>query len=136
MKQLDHVGIAVKDIEAAQKLYSKMLQIEPFHREIIEKMHLDVLFYQVGQSKIELLCPTSEKSTIAKFIDKKGEGIHHMAYLVEDIYAEVERMKAAGFRPLSEEPYIGALNKLVIFFHPKDTGGTLVELCQKLKNDE
>lgn len=131
MKQIDHIGIAVSNLEEGVQLYNAILGIEPFHQEVIEKENVQATFYQIGPTKIELLVPASPDSTIAKFLAKRGPGIHHVAFLVDDIVAEMERMKADGFKPLSEHPYQGALGKLVCFFHPKSTGGTLIELCQK-----
>lgn len=129
---LDHIGIAVKDIEQAKIIYEKILQSSAYHEEILENQKVRVAFFKTGQdSKIELLEGIGEDSPISKFIMKKGEGIHHMAFLVPDIYKEIERMKKEGFEPLQEAPKIGAANKLVFFFHPKTTGGSLVELCQK-----
>lgn len=130
----DHVGIAVKDLEQATEMYVKMLGKEPFKQEVLENQKVAVSFFESGgNAKIELLQGIDESSPISKFVAKKGEGIHHMAFLVEDIYAEIARMKHEGFEPLQEEPRLGADNKLVFFFHPKSTGGTLIELCMKQK---
>ncbi|MEZ5006810.1 MAG: methylmalonyl-CoA epimerase [Chitinophagales bacterium] len=134
MKNIDHIGIAVKDLEASESLFKTFFGVEPFHREVVESQHLKVSFFKLGNTKVELLYPISESSTIHKFLEKKGEGIHHTAILVEDIYSEIERLKEEGFKPLSEKPMMGALNKLVIFFHPKTTNGVLIELCQKMDN--
>jgi|SRR5690554_200277 len=131
MKQIDHIGIAVNNIEEGLRLYNTILGIEPFHQEVIKKDKVHATFYQIGPTKIELLVPATPDSTIAKFLKRRGPGIHHIAFLVDDIVAEMERMKADGFKPLSDRPYLGALGKLVCFFHPKSTGGTLIELCQK-----
>jgi methylmalonyl-CoA/ethylmalonyl-CoA epimerase len=131
MKQIDHVGIAVNNTEEAVRLYNHFLSQEPFHREEIISQKLIATFYAIGSTKIELLEPTSPDSAIAKFLEKKGSGIHHVAFEVEDIRAEMTRLKRDGFQPLTTEPYHGALGKLVCFFHPKNTGGTLIELCQK-----
>ncbi|MFN8237192.1 MAG: methylmalonyl-CoA epimerase [Chitinophagales bacterium] len=133
MKKIDHVGIAVRNVEQSNVLFSKLFNKEPFHHEFLETQQLNVSFFALGDTKVELLEPISEKSTVHKFLQTKGEGIHHVAFEVEDIYAEMERLKGEGFQPLSEQPYIGALNKLVCFFHPKTTNGVLVELCQKQK---
>ncbi|MCO5231286.1 MAG: methylmalonyl-CoA epimerase [Chitinophagales bacterium] len=132
IKQIDHIGVAVNNTEEGIQLFNAILDIEPFHKEIIESQKLVATFYELGNTKIELLEPTSSDSTIAKFLSSKGPGIHHVAFLVDDINVEMTRMKSEGFRPLSEAPYIGALGKLVCFFHPKTTGGTLIELCQKV----
>jgi methylmalonyl-CoA/ethylmalonyl-CoA epimerase len=131
MKNIDHVGIAVKDLEASNKLFSSLFNQEPFHIEEIESQKLMASFFKFNNTKVELLYPTSEGSTIAKFISKKGEGVHHIAFEVDDIISEIERLKSEGFQPLSDKPYIGALNKLVCFLHPRDTNGVLIELCQK-----
>ncbi|MFN8239093.1 MAG: methylmalonyl-CoA epimerase [Chitinophagales bacterium] len=133
MKKIDHIGIAVKDVEASNVLFSKLFNREPFHQETLETQHLQVSFFALEDTKVELIQPISEKSTVHKYLENKGEGIHHVAFEVEDIYAEMERLKSEGFQPLSEKPYVGALNKLVCFFHPKTTNGVLVELCQKQK---
>ena len=131
MKQIDHIGIAVKDLDASIAVYSALLNSPPFHIETVESQQLKVAFFGIGSTKVELLFPMNESAGVFKFIEKRGEGMHHVAFSVEDINAEVARMKSEGFRPLTEAPFIGALNKLVIFFHPKDTNGTLIELCQK-----
>lgn len=133
MKKIDHIGIAVKDTEQAVDLFSKLFNRKPFHQETLETQQLQVSFFELNDSKVELIQPISEKSTVHKFLENKGEGIHHVAFEVDDIYAEMERLKSEGFQPLTAEPYVGALNKLVCFFHPKTTNGVLVELCQKQK---
>ena len=131
---LDHIGIAVANLDQAKEMYEKILQTPAYHEETINSQGVRVAFFKTGDdSKIELLEGLTVESPISKYIERKGEGIHHVAYLVEDIKAEIERMKAAGFQPLQEEPKIGAGNKLVFFFHPKSTGGVLTELCQKIK---
>ena len=129
---LDHIGIAVKNLENAKKMYTSILQSSTYHEEYLESQKVMVAFFKTGvDSKIELLEGTDIDSPIYKFVEKKGEGIHHIAFLVEDIYAEIERMKNEGFDPLQEQPKQGAAHKLVFFFHPKSTGGSLIELCQK-----
>lgn len=133
MKKIDHIGIAVKNLEASNDLFSKLFNREPFCHETLETQQLNVSFFKLDDTKVELLEPISEKSTVHKFLQTKGEGIHHVAFEVDDIYAEMERLKSEGFQPLTEKPYVGALNKLVCFFHPKTTNGVLVELCQKIK---
>lgn len=130
MKQIDHIGVAVRDLEVSRDLFTSLLGVAPFHTETVESQQLMVSFFQRGTTKVELLCPLHESAGVAKFLEKRGEGIHHVAFSVEDIHTEIARMKNEGFRPLTEEPFVGALNKLVIFFHPKQTGGVLVELCQ------
>jgi methylmalonyl-CoA/ethylmalonyl-CoA epimerase len=131
--KLDHVGIAVKDLTVSNRIFEKLFKTGPFKQEEVASQNVKVSFFRAGESKVELLEPTAAESPIAKFIDKKGEGMHHLAFLVEDIYAEIQRMKQEGFQPLSEEPRVGANNKLVCFFHPKDTNGVLIEICQEIK---
>jgi len=133
MKKIDHIGIAVKDLEASNELFSKLFNRKPFHQEILETQDLEVSFFELNDSKVELVQPISEKSTVHKYLEKKGEGIHHVCFEVEDIHAEMERLKGEGFQPLTEKPYVGALNKLVCFFHPKTTNGVLIELCEKME---
>ena len=133
MKKIDHIGIAVKDLEASNELFSKLFNRKPFHKETLETQYLEVSFFELNDSKVELVQPISEKSTVHKYLEKKGEGIHHVCFEVEDIHAEMERLKGEGFQPLTEKPYVGALNKLVCFFHPKTTNGVLIELCEKME---
>ncbi|HEX8607032.1 MAG TPA: methylmalonyl-CoA epimerase [Pedobacter sp.] len=132
MKKVEHIGIAVKNIEQASALYESLLGVPCYKTELVSSEAVQTAFFQVGESKVELLSATNEHSVIAKFIDKKGEGIHHIAFQVEDIIKEMERLKAAGFTLLSEQPKAGADNKLVCFVHPKGTNGVLIELCQEL----
>lgn len=127
---LEHLGIAVSDLTAARKLYTKLLNVAPYKEEVVEDQGVTTLFFMAGESKIELLEATRLDSPIAKYIEKRGEGIHHVAFEVKDIHAEMERLRKEGFRLLNEEPTIGADNKLVCFVHPKSAGGVLVELCQ------
>ncbi len=134
MLKIEHLGIAVKNLEESNQLFSKLLGKAPYKMETVESEHVNTSFFEVGESKIELLGATSEESAIAKYIDKKGEGIHHIAFAVEDIASEVARLKSEGFQAISEQPKRGADNKLVFFFHPKSTNGVLIELCQDIKN--
>ncbi|MFK8057108.1 MAG: methylmalonyl-CoA epimerase [Saprospiraceae bacterium] len=127
---LEHLGIAVSDLTAARKLYTKLLNVAPYKEEVVEEQGVTTLFFMAGESKVELLEATRPDSPIAKYIEKRGEGIHHVAFEVKDIHAEMERLRKEGFRLLSEEPTVGADNKLVCFVHPKSAGGVLVELCQ------
>jgi len=127
---LEHLGIAVADLTAARKLYTKLLNVAPYKEEVVEEQGVTTLFFMAGESKVELLEATRPDSPIAKYIEKRGEGIHHVAFEVKDIHAEMERLRKEGFRLLSEEPTVGADNKLVCFVHPKSAGGVLVELCQ------
>ena len=131
MKKIEHIGIAVKDLDAANKIYKAVLGAEHFKTETVESEGVSTSFFKIGESKIELLAATNPDSPIAKFIEKRGEGIHHMAFYVDDINAEIERLKGEGFRLLNEHPKPGADNKLVAFMHPKDANGVLVELCQE-----
>lgn len=128
--KIEHIGIAVKDLAAANALYTTLLGTEPYKEEAVDSEHVLTSFFQTGESKVELLAATHETSAIAKFIDKKGEGIHHVAFRVEDIQAEMARLRAAGFQLLNEEPKRGADNMWVCFVHPKSANGVLVELCQ------
>lgn len=130
MKKIEHLGIAVKDLAAANNTYAALLGVEHYKTETVESEGVETSFFKVGESKIELLAATHEDSPIAKFIAKRGEGIHHIAFEVEDIRAEMTRLKAEGFVLLNEEPKKGADNKLVAFLHPKSSHGVLVELVQ------
>lgn len=132
MKKVDHIGIAVKDLDASLSLYEKLLNVSCDKVEEVESEGVVTAFFQTGETKIELLAATHEDSPIAKFLSKKSEGIHHIAFEVEDIYVELERLKNEGFTPLSDEPTKGADNKLICFFHPKDTNGVLIEICQSV----
>ncbi len=132
MYKIEHLGIAVKDLEISNSLFGKLLGSAPYKTEAVESENVNTSFFQIGESKIELLHATSADSAIAKFIEKKGEGIHHIAFAVNDIEKEVERLIGEGFQPISEKPKRGADNKLVFFFHPKTTNGVLIELCQEI----
>ncbi|OWK75250.1 methylmalonyl-CoA epimerase [Flavobacteriaceae bacterium JJC] len=129
--KIEHLGIAVKSLETSDRLFSRLLGKEFYKQEAVEREGVTTSFYEVGESKIELLEATNAESPISKFIDKKGEGIHHIAFGVENIAFEIERLKKEGFMFISEEPKEGADNKLVVFLHPKSTNGVLVELCQE-----
>jgi len=133
MLKIEHVGIAVKDIKRSNELFSKIFGISPYKQEVVESENVLTSFFMVGDNKIELLEASEYTGAIAKFIDKKGEGIHHIAFEVKDIYAEMKRLKEEGFKLLSEQPKKGADNKLICFVHPKDTNGVLIELCQEIK---
>lgn len=130
---IDHIGVAVKDLEAAVTTYEKLLNKTSDKREVVESEMVETAFFQTGESKVELLGATSPDSVIAKYVDKKGEGLHHVAFEVDDIYAELNRLRQEGFTVLNEQPKNGADNKLVAFIHPKDNNGVLVELCQSKK---
>jgi methylmalonyl-CoA/ethylmalonyl-CoA epimerase len=132
VEKVEHIGIAVKDIEQANRVYENLLGVAPYKMEKVESEGVSTSFFQTGESKIELLEATNPESAIAKFIEKKGEGIHHIAFAVEDIEKEMKRLSDQGFRILNEKPKKGADNKLVCFIHPKNTNGVLVELCQEI----
>ena len=133
MKKIEHIGIAVKDIEASNELFAKLYGKSHYKIEALESEGVKTSFFEVGPNKIELLEATNPESTIAKFIEKKGEGIHHIAFAVTDIKAEIKRLKSEGFIVLNETPKKGADNKLVAFLHPKSTNGVLIELCQEIE---
>ncbi len=131
--KLEHIGIAVKSLADSGLLYENLLGQPPYKEETVDSEAVKTLFFQTGESKIELLESTSSQGVIAKYIEKHGEGLHHIAFEVEDIHKEMERLKALGFRILNNEPKRGADNKLVCFVHPKSTSGVLVELCQEIR---
>ncbi len=133
MKKIEHIGIAVKDLEASNLLFSKLFGKPHYKTETVESEGVSTSFFDVGPNKIELLQALNAESPIAKFIDKKGEGVHHIAFAVDDIIAEIERLKLEGFIVLNEMPKKGADNKLVAFLHPKSTNGVLIELCQEIE---
>lgn len=133
MNKIEHIGIAVKSIEEANNLYAKLLGEKPYKSEEVESEKVLTSFFKNGPNKIELLAATDENSAIAKFINKKGEGIHHIAFAVDNIYEEMDRLQKEGFQLLSDSPKKGADNKLVCFVHPKSAHGVLVELCQEIK---
>ena len=133
MVKIEHIGIAVNSLEQSIPLFEKLLNISCYKTEQISNENVNTAFFQKGETKIELLESTTEDGIIKKYIDKKGEGIHHIAFDVEDIYAEMNRLKNEGFILLNEQPKNGADNKLVCFLHPKSTNSILVELCQEKK---
>ena len=135
MNKIEHIGIAVKDIESANKIYETLLNTKVYKEEEVKSEGVKTSFLKVGESKIELLEASNDESPIAKFIAKKGEGIHHIAYDVDDIEKEMKRLKEEGFQLLNERPKVGADNKLVCFIHPKSANGVLIELCQEMKVD-
>lgn len=136
MKKIEHIGIAVKNLEISNDLYSKLLGTQPYKQEVVESEGVNTSFFKVGNNKIELLEATKIDSPITKFIENKGEGIHHIAFLVNDIEAEIKRLSTEGFIVLNKKPKKGADNKLVAFLHPKTTNGVLIELCQEIKINE
>jgi len=133
MNKIEHLGIAVKDLSTAVPLYEKLLKSPCYKTESVETEKVNTAFFRTGESKIELLESTDPDSVIARFIERKGEGLHHVAFAVDDIHAEMARLKQEGFVLLSDAPKPGADNKLVCFLHPKHTHGVLVELCQEKK---
>ncbi|OFY86608.1 MAG: methylmalonyl-CoA epimerase [Bacteroidetes bacterium RIFCSPLOWO2_12_FULL_35_15] len=133
MLKIEHLGIAVKNLEQSNALFSKLFGKEPYKLEIVESEGVSTSFFRMGDSKIELLEAIKPDSAIAKFIEKKGEGIHHVAFEVTDIYIEMKRLQEEGFTLISDQPKKGADNKLICFLHPKGTNGMLIELCQEIK---
>jgi len=133
MNKIEHIGIAVKDLEQSGSLYERLLGKASYKKETVESEGVDAAFFLIGNNKIELLSARNEESPIAKFIAKRGEGIHHIAFDVDDILSEMERLKAEGFTLLNEVPKPGADNKMVCFVHPKNANGVLIELCQEIK---
>ena len=134
MQKIEHIGIAVKSFTSSIPLFEKLLNTDCYKTEVVESENVNTAFFKTGETKIELLESIDPDGVIAKFIEKKGEGIHHIAFEVEDIESEMKRMKAEGFTLLNEKPKKGADNKLVCFLHPKTTNGILVELCQTIKD--
>ena len=132
MLKIEHLGIAVKDLNASTALYEQLLNTPCYKTEEVASEGVNTAFFRVGESKVELLEATSAESPIAKFIEKRGQGIHHVAFEVENIEAEIKRLGALGFEVLNEVPKKGADNKLVCFLHPRTTGGVLIELCQEI----
>ena len=133
MRKIEHIGIAVKSLETSNLLFEKLFGQPPYKEEEVVSEGVKTSFFMNGPNKIELLEATNSDSPIAKFIDKKGEGIHHIAFDVSDIEVEIKRLKSEGFIVLNEVPKKGADNKLVAFLHPKGTNGVLIELCQEIK---
>jgi methylmalonyl-CoA/ethylmalonyl-CoA epimerase len=132
LKNVEHIGIAVKDLNKSRDLFETLFNKKNYKEESVSSEKVTTSFFQLGEAKIELLEGEND-SAIAKFIEKKGEGIHHIAFEVEDIYSEMDRLRKEGFQILNEEPKKGADNKLVCFVHPKSANGVLVELCQEIK---
>ena len=132
LTNIEHIGIAVKNISASNELFTKLFNIAPYKSESVESEGVMTSFFKINETKVELLEAINPDSPIAKFIEKKGEGIHHIAFEVDDILAEMKRLEAEGFTLLNQVPKLGADNKLVCFLHPKGTNGVLIELCQEL----
>lgn len=133
IQKIEHIGIAVKDAQKAEELFNALLNQKPYKKEIVESEMVQTIFYQNGPNKLELLEALSPESAIAKFIEKKGEGIHHIAFAVDNIEEEIARLKGEGFQLINETPKLGADNKMVAFLHPKSTNGVLIELCMEIK---
>ena len=133
MKKIEHIGIAVQNIEASNKLFAKIFGKPPFKSEKVKSEGVVTSFFEIGDSKIELVAATTEQSPIFKYLEKRGGGMHHVAFAVEDIEKEMTRLKQEGIRLLNESPKRGADNKIICFLHPHDTNGVLIELCQEIK---
>lgn len=131
IKKIDHIGIAVKNLEKSKDLYQKLFQIDDFQMDYVESQLVNVASFHIGEVKIELLEPSSSESTIAKYLEKKGEGIHHIAFESSDIESELNRIQNAGFQAIHESPIEGAHEMLVAFLHPKSTNSVLTEICQR-----
>lgn len=133
MLRIEHIGIAVSDLSTSVPLFEKLLNSQCYKKEVVESENVTTAFFRAGDAKVELLESTDPNGVIANFINKKGPGLHHLAFEVNDIEAEMHRLAAEGYVLLSDKPKKGADNKLVAFLHPKSTGGVLIELCQEIK---
>ena len=131
MKKIEHIGIAVKNLNNANFLFKKLFGVDNYKEEVVESEGVSTSFYMIGETKVELLEATSESSPINKFINKRGEGVHHIAFEVENIESEIKRLKSEGFKLINDFPKDGADNKRIAFIHPKDTSGVLIELCEE-----
>jgi methylmalonyl-CoA/ethylmalonyl-CoA epimerase len=136
MNKIEHIGIAVKNIDQADELFKRLFGLPAYKLEEVKSESVKTSFFQVGPNKIELLEATNADSPIAKFIEKRGEGIHHIAFDVDDIESEIARLKGEGFQMINEAPKPGADNKLIAFLHPKSTAGVLIELCQERPSEQ
>lgn len=134
MEKLEHIGIAVRSLEESNRLFTRLLGASPYKIEEVSSEGVKTSFFQIGGVKIELLEATDDNSPIARFIEKKGEGVHHLAFEVTDIHESLRKYADEGFEPISTEPKKGADNKLIFFLHPKSTNGVLIELCQERKS--
>jgi methylmalonyl-CoA/ethylmalonyl-CoA epimerase len=132
MRKIEHIGIAVHDIEASNKVFTKIFGKKSYKSESVQSESVITSFFQVGESKIELVAATNQDSPIAKYLAKNREGMHHIAFDVVDIKSEMKRLQSEGIRTLNDQPKQGADNKLICFLHPKDTNGVLIELCQEI----
>lgn len=135
MNKIEHIGIAVKNLENSNRLFAKLFGEKHYKIEEVASENVTTSFFKIGASKVELLEATDPESPIAKFIEKRGEGIHHIAFDVDDIFAEMKRLENEGFQLINDKPKRGADNKLVCFLHPKSTNGVLIELCQEIKDE-
>ena len=133
MKKIEHIGIAVSNLDEAQEIYSSLLGQPPYKTETVNLEGVITTFFKVGNLKIELLQGLNDDNAISKFIEKRGEGIHHIAFEVDNIKSEINRLKKSGFKIINENPKQGADNKLICFIHPKSTNHVLIELCQEIK---
>ena len=133
MQKIEHIGIAVRDIEASNKLFAKIFGKDSYKSEKVTSEGVITSFFQIGESKIELVAATNDDSPISKYLSNNKEGMHHISFAVNDIEKEMKRLKKEGIRLLNEAPKNGADNKLICFLHPKDTNGVLIELCQEIK---
>ena len=133
MKKVEHIGIAVEDLGASNDLFASLFGQEPYKTEVVESEGVSTSFFRIGPNKIELLEGLTAESPISKFIAKRGQGIHHIAFEVDDIYDEIDRLKKNGFSMIHETPKKGADNKLIAFLHPKSSNGVLIELCQEIQ---
>ena len=136
INKVEHLGIAVKNIDSSNKLFAKLLGKQHYKTELVESESLITSFFKIGDQKIELLQSTDERGPIAKFIEKRKEGVHHLALHVDSIVEEVKRLKKEGFEFISETPKKGADNKIIVFLHPKTTNGVLIELCQNTEKKQ
>ena len=132
MKKIEHIGIAVKNMEQSNRLFAKIFGKAPYKSEAVESEGVLTSFFKVGENKIELVAATNQNSPIAKYLEKNSKGMHHIAFAVTDINQEMERLQNEGIRLLNDIPKQGADNKLICFLHPKDTNGVLIELCQEI----
>ena len=133
MKKIEHIGIAVKSLSRSNELFAKLFDSKPYKTEVVEEQGVATSFFRVGPNKIELLEALTEESPISKYLDKFGEGIHHIAFDVDDINSEIERLESEGFQLIGNGPSPGADNKMICFLHPKSCNGILVELCQEIQ---
>jgi methylmalonyl-CoA/ethylmalonyl-CoA epimerase len=136
LKKIEHIGIAVKDLKQSNELYAKLLGVKHYKIEFVRSESVKTSFFKIGESKIELLQATDSESPIAKFIEKQGEGVHHLAFDVDNIEVEIKRLMKEGFELIHKSPKLGADNKRIAFLHPKSSGGVLIELCQDMSNKD